>query len=323
MNNIKFGQYYNANSIIHRLDPRIKLISMILFMVGIFLVPMNNFYILGSIFVFTFICILLTKVPLLRYLKSIKNIMVLLFVTFVLQSMFNKSDNILFYYDLNLTIVNIIIVSLILILFLVFFKFLRFRFLLFIVLFVLSIYILGYPIYGDTLTTTSVHIYKEGLIYAIFIILRILTLIMFCNILTLTTKSTDLNNALEYLLKPLEKLHIKVSIFSMMISIALRFIPTLFLEMDKILKAQASRGVDYNEGGFRQKIRQIVSILVPMFVVSFKRADDLSIAMEARGYIPGEKRTKLNILKMHFIDYLVLFFFIIMLSLLIVLRILL
>ena len=161
----------------------------------------------------------------------------------------------------------------------------------------------------------------QGLFSALFIVLRVLTLIMFCNILTLTTKPTDLNNALESLLKPLEKIKIKTSIFAMMVSIALRFIPTLFNEMDRILKAQASRGSDFNEGSLRQKIKQVISILVPMFIISFKRADDLSLAMEARGYIPGEKRTKINILKMKFFDYVLLILFNLLLIGLILMRI--
>lgn len=321
MNNVKFGQYYNSNSIIHRMDPRVKIIIMLLFMVGIFLIPTNNFYLMIGTFVFTFICILLTKVPLTRYFKSIRQILVLLIVTFVLQSLFNKSDNILYSYDLNITTVNLVIVISVFLLFLLLFKYLRFRILIFLVLLIGSIYLLGVPIYGNIFKETTLHIYKEGLIFASFVVLRILTLIMFCNILTLTTKSTDLNNALEYLLKPLELLHIKTSIFCMMISIALRFIPTLFLEMDKILKAQASRGSDFNEGSFRQKIRQIISILVPMFIISFKRADDLASAMEARGYIPGEKRTKLNILKMHALDYILLLGFILIFVGLILFRI--
>ena len=144
---------------------------------------------------------------------------------------------------------------------------------------------------------------------------------MFSNILTLTTKSTDLNNAVEGLLKPLELLKIKTSIFAMMISIALRFIPTLFNEMDRILKAQASRGSDFNEGGLIKKVKQVISILIPMFIISFKRADDLSLAMEARGYIPGEKRTKINVLKMHIYDYFILIFFNLLLIGLILMRI--
>ena len=106
----------------------------------------------------------------------------------------------------------------------------------------------------------------------------------------------------------------------MMISIALRFIPTLFLEADKILKAQASRGLDFNEGKFFNKVTQIVSLLVPMFIVSFKRADDLAIAMEARGYVPGEKRSKIAELNMKKTDVLWLLLFIIIIILLILVR---
>ena len=167
-----------------------------------------------------------------------------------------------------------------------------------------------------------IRIYKEGIVSGSFIILRVLTLIIFTTILTLTTKPADLNNGIESLLSPLELLHIKTSIFAMMISIALRFIPTLFLEADKILKAQASRGVDFNEGSLREKIKQIISLLVPMFIVSFKRADELAVAMEARGYVPGEKRTKLNLMKIKFSDILWLLLFILLLVGLIVLRVL-
>ena len=160
--------------------------------------------------------------------------------------------------------------------------------------------------YGNLLNSKEIklNIYAEGLISGSFIILRVLTLIVFSTILTLTTKPTELNNAIESLLSPLELLHIKTSVFAMMVSIALRFIPTLFLEADKILKAQASRGVDFNEGNLKSKISQIISLLVPMFVVSFKKADELAIAMEARGYIPGEKRTKINEMKLRVSDYI-------------------
>src|SRR5690606_12025828 len=102
-------------------------------------------------------------------------------------------------------------------------------------------------------------------------------------LLTLTTKPTDLNNGLESVLSPLEKIGLKTSILAMMISIALRFIPTLINEADRILKAQASRGVDFKEGNIGQKVVQIISLLIPMFIVSFKRAEELANAMEARG----------------------------------------
>lgn len=135
-----------------------------------------------------------------------------------------------------------------------------------------------------------------------FIIARVFILLMFSSILMLTTKPTDLNNGLESLLSPFEKIGIKTSILAMMVSIALRYIPTLFNETEKILKAQASRGVDFNEGKLKDKISQIISLLIPMFVISFKRATELADAMEARGYIPGEKRTKLNEMKFKFKD---------------------
>jgi energy-coupling factor transport system permease protein len=143
-------------------------------------------------------------------------------------------------------------------------------------------------------------------------------LIVSSAILTLTTKPTDLNNGLESLLKIFGK---KTSILAMMISIALRFIPTLFQETDKILKAQASRGVDFNEGKLREKISQVVSLLVPMFIISFKRAADLADAMEARGYIPGEKRTKLIKMQFTIKDVIYMFSVILLISFVIVYRV--
>ena len=323
MSSVRFGQYYNTDSIIHKIDPRVKIISVIIFMVAIFLVPNNNFYLLISLFIFTLLCIILTKVPLIKYLKSIKQIIVLLVFTFIFQILFRTDGTKLFSYELHFTYVNIIIVISIGLLFFILYRYLKFRLLIFLGLLVLSIYLFGLPISGKIINNNQifVNIYKEGLIVASFIILRILTLIMFSNILTLTTKPMDLNNAIESLLSPLEKIKIRTSLFAMMISIALRFIPTLFNEMDKILKAQASRGSDFNEGNIKQKIKQIISILVPMFIISFKRADDLATAMEARGYIPYKKRTKLNILKMHIYDYFLLVFFIMLLIGLILLRI--
>lgn len=124
--------------------------------------------------------------------------------------------------------------------------------------------------------------------------------------MTLTTKPTDMTNAIEWLLKPLELIKIKTSIFAMMISIALRSIPTLFNETNRILKAQASRGVDFNEGKLHEQAGQIISLLIPMFVISIKRAEDLADAMEARGYIPGAKRTRLVKMQFKVLDYILL-----------------
>ncbi len=321
MNKIAFGQYYHTNSPIHRMDSRIKIIITILFMVSIFIVPTNNFILLSLLFLLALVIIFLTKVPIGRYLKSLKQIVFLLLFSFMFQILFTNTGTLLLTITNKLTFINIGICLIILVIYIFIKKYLPFRFIWFLLLICGVIYLLQYPIYGDILTSYNIKIYSEGLLNGSFIIYRVFVLIMFTTVLTLTTKPTDLNNGLDSLLSPLEKLHIKTSIFTMMISIALRFIPTLFLEADKILKAQASRGVDFNESKFSEKIVQIISLLVPMFIVSFKRAEDLAIAMESRGYIPGEKRSKLNILKIRYSDILWLLLFILVITGLIVYRV--
>ena len=172
-----------------------------------------------------------------------------------------------------------------------------------------------YPIFDKPfLLTPSLNLYKYGLEFGAFTVLRVIIIISFSTVFTLTTKPIDISNAIEWILKPLELLKIKTSIFAMMLSIALRFIPTLFSETEKILKAQASRGVDFKESSLAKQVMQIVSLLIPMFVISIKRASDLADAMEARGYIPGEKRTKLLHMKFRTFDYLSIVFIIMLLA---------
>lgn len=290
MNNLAFGQYYHTNSTIHKMDPRTKILSSLLFMVGLFIVPKNNFYIMGIFALFTIVTILLSKVPIKKFLKSIKFVTYLLVFSFVFQVIFNKEGELLFTLNHQLTMINVGICLMVLIGLFLLRKKIPLFFIVFLIVLVLGFKFLEYPIYGPILTNYEIKVYSGGVITGSFVIARVLILIVSSAVLTLTTKPTDLNNGLESLLKPFGK---KTSILAMMISIALRFIPTLFLETEKILKAQASRGVDFNEGKLREKVGQIVSLLVPMFIISFKRAADLADAMEARGYIPGEKRTKL------------------------------
>ena len=116
--------------------------------------------------------------------------------------------------------------------------------------------------------------------------------------------STDINNGLESLLSPLKKIKIPVGEFAMIISLTLRFIPMLYQETNKIMKAQASRGVDFTEGSLKSKINQIISLLIPMFVMSFNKAEDLANAMETRGYVVGAKRSRLDVLKLKVKDYI-------------------
>ena len=318
MNNLAFGQYYHTNSAIHNMDSRTKIISSLLFMVGLFIVPKNNFYLMGIFALFMIVTILLSKVPIGKFLKSIKFVTYLLVFSFVFQVLFNHEGDLLFTIHHQLTIVNISICAVALILLFLIRKKIPLFFLVFLIVVIGGIKLLEYPIYGSSFTTYDINVYSGGVVSGSFVILRVLILIISSAVLTLTTKPTDLNNGLEALLKPFGK---KTSILAMMISIALRFIPTLFLETEKILKAQASRGVDFNEGRLTDKIGQIVSLLVPMFIISFKRAADLADAMEARGYIPGEARTKLVKMKFSSIDVLYLISIILVITFVIVMRV--
>ncbi len=308
MNNIVFGQYYNTSSFLHRLDPRIKIISLLLLMISIFVVDLdhNGFIYIGGLFLFVVILIILSRVPLKLYLKSLKQVAFILLFSFIFQLLFNRTGEQFSYLPeitLNFTIVNIALSIALFAIYIFIKKYLPCRFLFLILVLAGIVTIWHFPFGMDILKTFHIKIYENALVMGLFIILRVFILIMFSSLLMLTTKPTDLNNGLESLLSPFEKIGIKTSVLAMMVSIALRYIPTLFNETQKILKAQASRGVDFNEGKLKDKVLQIVSLLIPMFVISFKRASELSDAMEARGYIPGEKRTKLNEMKLHFKDY--------------------
>lgn len=145
-------------------------------------------------------------------------------------------------------------------------------------------------------------IYDEGINLGFFMSIRLIIVVLISTLLTLTTKPSDLTLALESLFKPFKKIGLPVSELALMISIALRFIPTLFEETQKILKAQASRGVDIREGKLKDKVMQLISLLVPLFILSFKRADELANAMEVRGYVPGCKKTSINRLNWRLAD---------------------
>lgn len=288
-----FGQYYNTTSLIHKLDPRLKMFALVLLMVITFMIPFGDFILLGCLFAFICITIILSNVPILKYLNSLKQIAFLLVFSFAFQLFARKSGSVLLELNLSFSFVNIIVVSVLLILFILFRKYIPYKIFFLIGLAILSLYLFTLPMGVNPFATPTLYIYDDGLKAAAFIILRVLAIIIIATTLTLTTKPMDLASAIEWYLKPLELLKLKPSILAMMVSIALRFIPTLFNETNKILKAQASRGVDFKEGKLHEQIGQIISLLVPMFVISFKRAIELANAMEARGYIPGEKRTRL------------------------------
>src|SRR5690554_238655 len=304
--NIVLGQYYNTDSWIHRLDPRTKIIGIITLIIGLFL--LTDIYALLIAFGVVVALILSTKIPFSKFIRSLRMVTVLLFVTIIFQILFNQGNN---YIPIDFSL-NILNAGIIIVVFILYFLskhiITKFRFLLFVLVFVFSFYIQTVALPSKVLATYTLKFYEQGLITSVVVILRIVTLIFLSSVLTLTTKPTDLNNGLEKLASPLKKIGVKVSILTMMISIALRFIPTLINEANKILKAQASRGVDFKEGKLREKINQIISLLIPMFVISYKRAYDLADAMEARGYIPEADRTSINMLKFRFRDFVAFFF---------------
>lgn len=152
----------------------------------------------------------------------------------------------------------------------------------------------------------SFAIYSEALFQTLYIVIRLMLMIMITTILTATTKPLDLTLGIEDLLKPFQVIHVPAHEIAMMISLALRFIPTLIEETQRIMKAQASRGVDMEEGSLKEKVLGILSLIVPLFVSAFQRADELANAMEARGYIPNKQRTRYKQLKMTGKDYVLL-----------------
>lgn len=237
LNNITIGTYLPLDSVIHRLSPLSKIISLVFFLIGVFLI--NDFKLYGISLVIVLIIVKMAKLSIIRLFKSLK----------ILMFMF-----------IFLIIINSLLIST-----------------------------------GDKLfTVLGISVYSDAFLNTFKVFLRLTLMIFMSSVLTLTTKPLDLTIGIEQLLKPLKRFKFPVHEVAMMISIALRFIPTLIEETNKIMIAQASRGVDFQAKKIKHKIKAIISLLVPLFVSSFKRADDLANAMEARGYNPSAQRTRFN-----------------------------
>jgi len=325
MNNITIGQYIPGNSWLHRLDPRMKLLSLIIILVGTFLIPISakllSLISMLALFVIIILLTISTGVPMKKVLNGLKPIVFLLTFTFFIQLFYVREGNLL----LGPIKMYISLTSILgIILFIVFYnmtkKMIRFRVLYFffaaIMVFVIQA-VLPYVAF----TTYDISIYDQGLLRAGFIFLRITNVIMITSLLTFTTMTTDLNYGMESLMRPLKVIKVPVDVIAMMLSLTLRYIPTLLGETEKIMKAQASRGVDFKESKFKEKVIQIVSLLIPVFVISFKRAEDLGNAMEVRGYVIGAKRTKIDQYQMGFADYLSLLVSLIILAVIIYSRV--
>lgn len=299
MNNITIGQYIPGDSWLHKLDPRIKLFSLVLMLVAIFIIPVSSSQtpmilmvaILGLILLLT----ISSKIPLLKVLNGLKTIVFLLTFTFIIQLFYVKSGNlVLGPIEMYLSLSSVAAIILFIALYTITKKHIRFRIIyFFFAVFIIFLLQAVLP-YGWQIASYNLEIWDEGLLRAGFIFLRITNVIILTSLLTFTTMTTDLNYGIESLLRPLKKVKVPVDMFAMLLSLTLRYIPTLLIETEKIMKAQASRGVDFKESSFKEKISQIISLLIPVFVISFKRSDDLSNAMEVRGYVIGQKRTRID-----------------------------
>lgn len=246
LKDITLGQYFPGKSPIHRLDPRTKLIILVIYIVALFLAV--NWISYGLMLVFLAVCIAVSSVPLKSFVRGLKPLMFVLAFTVVLNLFFTTGE--------------------------------------------------GTPLVDFWVIT----IYSEGITRAVFMLLRILMLIAGTFLLTYTTSPISLTDGLESLLKPLRVIHIPVHELSMMMCIALRFIPTLIEETDKIMSAQKARGADFENGNLLQKVKALVPILVPLFVSAFRRADELATAMECRCYQGGSGRTKMKLLRYKALD---------------------
>ena len=328
MNNITFGQYIPGKSWIYKVDPRTKILLTIAMIVLIFLIP----DLIGMVIALGVVALIIisTRINIIKLLKSIKGVIFLLLFTVLLQLIYTKgtpeSPEPLYTFNMQIGLWQLLIILGLLVIYFVVKKYIPFKTLFFLIIVALGFIVLWKNPFVDTNSSFSwvwpfdnmkwsnfnFDIYKAGLEKSGFIFIRIILMISLTQLLTLTTMSMDINNGLEWLLSPLKIFKIPVGIFAMLVSLTLRFIPTLLSESKKIMAAQASRGLDFNEGNLKDKANQIIALLIPMFVISFKRADELSDAMEARGYVIGAKRTRIDNLRFRFIDFFCIFIVILM-----------
>ncbi len=308
MNNIVIGQYIHGKSWIYKIDPRIKISLMLIIMIATFL--LKNVYLMSGMFVIMITMFLTTGVPFLKMIRGLKPLLFLLTFTFVIQIFTLKTGTLLYETTMYLGPLSIFAMLVITILYTLFKKRFKYR----VILFFLWVFLMFYV--QKILPSSYLNLkdfnyqfamYSDGVFQTTFLILRILIIIILSSLLTFTTMPTDITNGLESLLRPLKVVKFPVGELATMLSLTLRFIPSLLEETNKIMKAQASRGVEFSESKLRKKLTQIISLLIPIFVISFKRAEDLANAMEVRGYIVGGTRTKVDVMKIKYFDFIALF----------------
>ena len=251
LKDVTLGQFFPGSSIVHRLDPRCKLLLTIVYIAALFTAESYVSY--AVMLIITGVCIALSRIQLKVILRGLKPLWVIIALTAVLNMFFTPGRELVSFWKITIT--------------------------------------------------------YEGLIRAVFMVLRITMLIAGTFLLTYTTSPIALTDAMEILFGPLKKLKVPVHEMSMMMSMALRFIPTLIEETDKIMSAQKARGADFETGNLFQRAKALLPLLVPLFVSAFRRADELATAMECRCYHGGEGRTKLHVLRYETRDYLTLAFY--------------
>lgn len=306
MNNIVIGQYIPGKSWIYKVDPRVKISALIILLAATFILPMSMFPLMSILFALIIMIFLSTRVPFMKMIRGMRPLLFLLTFTFFLQIYSIKTGALLFEREMYLGYDSIAAMIVVLVLYTWLKRYIKFKMIFFLLMVFVGFSMQAFLKYA-TFHQYTFQIYQGGLENTGFLIFRVMIVVMLSSLLTFTTMPTDITNGLESLLRPLKVIRFPVSEIAMMLSLTLRFIPTLLEETDKIMKAQASRGVEFSESSFRKKVTQIISLLIPIFVVSFKRAEDLANAMEARGYVVGAKRTRIDVLKMRFMDFFVLF----------------
>ena len=245
LKDITLGQYFPGESVIHRLDPRTKLLLLIAYIVALF--TAGDWISYAVVFSFLAAAIAISRIPLKSIVRGMKPLVVILIFTGILNLFFTGGEKVLVEF------------------------------------------------WGIAIT-------QEGVLRAVFMVLRILLLITCTFLLTYTTSPIALTDGLESLLNPLKVIRLPVHELSMMMCIALRFIPTLIEETDKIMSAQKARGADFESGNLLQRVKALIPILVPLFISAFRRADELATAMECRCYQGGEGRTKMKLLRYSYFD---------------------
>ena len=256
LKDVTLGQFFPGSSIVHRLDPRCKLLLTIVYIAALFTAESYVSY--AVMLIITGVCIALSRIQLKVILRGLKPLWIIIALTAVLNMFFTPGRELVSFWKITIT--------------------------------------------------------YEGLIRAVFMVLRITMLIAGTFLLTYTTSPIALTDAMEILFGPLKKLKVPVHEMSMMMSMALRFIPTLIEETDKIMSAQKARGADFESGNLIARAKALVPILVPLFISAFRRADELATAMECRCYHGGEGRTALHVLRYRTADYLVIAGFVLLVA---------